>query len=134
LELGICADLIRDKNNYELCIYHNDNSRNIKFKSVKKKGGCESCKEKATKLKQEQQNMAKNKHFLSEQQPANNISNEDILFAHMVLKASGATQEYKDKANSIYKSIFNEDVVYSCCKNKAYIKLDYYVRNTLKLL
>ena len=57
-----------------------------------------------------------------------NVSNEDILFAHMVLKASGATQEYKDRANSIYKQLFNEDVVYSCCKNKAYIKLDYYVR------
>jgi len=56
------------------------------------------------------------------------------LFAHMVLQASGATQEYKDKANNIYKLIFNEDVVYSCCKNKAYIKLDYYVRNVLKLL
>jgi hypothetical protein len=69
-----------------------------------------------------------------EQQVTNGISNEDILFAHMVLQASGATQEYKDKANSIYKSIFNEDIVYSCCKNKAYIKFDYYVRNVLKLL
>ena len=133
-ELGICADLIRDKNNYELCIYHNESSRNIKFKDVKKKGGCKSCKTKATKLEQQKQNMAKSKHFLQEQQPSNTISNEDVLFAHMVLKASGATQEYKDKANSIYKSIFNEDVVYSCCKNKAFIKLDYYVRNTLKLL
>ena len=63
-----------------------------------------------------------------------NVSNEDILFAHMVLKSSGATQEYKDRANSIYKELFNENVVYSCCKNKAYIKLDHYVRNTLKLL
>jgi hypothetical protein len=63
-----------------------------------------------------------------------NVSNEDILFAHMVLKSSGATQEYKDRANSIYKQLFNEDVVYSCCKNKAYIKLDYYVTQTLKLL
>jgi hypothetical protein len=62
------------------------------------------------------------------------VSNEDILFAHMVLQASGATQEYKDKANNIYKLIFNEDVVYSCCKNRAYIKLDHYVRNVLKLL
>ena len=62
------------------------------------------------------------------------VSNEDVLFAHMVLQASGATPEYKEKANSIYKQIFNEDVVYSCCKNKAYIKLDYYVRNVLKLL
>ena len=62
-----------------------------------------------------------------------NVSNEDILFAHMVLKASGATQEYKDRANSIYKQLFNEDVVYSCCKNKAYIKLDHYVRQ-LKLI
>jgi hypothetical protein len=61
------------------------------------------------------------------------ISNEDILFAHMVLKASGATQEYKDRANSIYKQLFNEDVVYSCCKNRAYIKLDHYVRE-LKLI
>ena len=62
-----------------------------------------------------------------------NISNEDILFAHMVLKASGATQEYKDRANSIYKQLFNEDVVYSCCKNKAFIKLDYMARQ-LKLI
>jgi hypothetical protein len=62
-----------------------------------------------------------------------NISNEDILFAHMVLKASGATQEFKDRANSIYKQLFNEDVVYSCCKNRAYIKLDHYVRE-LKLI
>jgi hypothetical protein len=62
-----------------------------------------------------------------------NVSNEDILFAHMVLKASGATQEYKDRANSIYKQLFNEDVVYSCCKNRAYIKLDHYVRQ-LKLI
>jgi hypothetical protein len=62
-----------------------------------------------------------------------NVSNEDILFAHMVLKASGATQEYKDRANSIYKQLFNEDVVYSCCKNRAYIKLDHYVRE-LKLI
>ena len=61
-------------------------------------------------------------------------SNEDILFAHMVLKATGATQEYKDRANNIYKQIFNEDIVYSCCKNKAYIKLDHYVTQTLKLL
>jgi len=63
-----------------------------------------------------------------------NVSNEDILFAHMVLKASGATQEYKDRANSIYKQLFNEDVVYSCCKNRAYIKLDHYIRETLKLI
>ena len=79
--------------------------------------------------------MAKAKQQVQQEpQVINGISNEDILFAHMVLKSSGATPEYKDKANNIYKSIFNEDVVYSCCKNKAYIKLDYYVRNTLKLL
>ena len=68
------------------------------------------------------------------EQKINNVSNEDILFAHMVLKATGATQEYKDRANNIYKQIFNEDIVYSCCKNKAYIKLDHYVTQTLKLL
>ena len=69
-----------------------------------------------------------------EEQKINNVSNEDILFAHMVLKATGATQEYKDRANNIYKQLFNEDVVYSCCKNKAYIKLDHYVTQTLKLI
>ena len=73
------------------------------------------------------------KKKIEEQPITNNISNEDILFAHMVLKASGATQEYKDRANNIYKIIFGEDVVYSCCKNKAFIKLDYMVRQ-LKLI
>ena len=68
------------------------------------------------------------------EQKINNVSNEDILFAHMVLKATGATQEYKDRANNIYKQLFNENVVYSCCKNKAYIKLDHYVTQTLKLI
>jgi hypothetical protein len=77
--------------------------------------------------------MAKGKQ-LAQQPMTSSISNEDILFAHMVLQASGATQEYKDKANNIYKLIFNEDVVYSCCKNRAYIKMDHYVRNVLKLL
>ena len=73
------------------------------------------------------------KKKIQEQTITSNISNEDILFAHMVLKASGATQEYKDRANNIYKIIFGEDVVYSCCKNKAFIKLDYMVRQ-LKLI
>ena len=78
--------------------------------------------------------MAKAKQQKVLQPMTSSISNEDILFAHMVLQASGATQEYKDKANSIYKQLFNEDVVYSCCKNRAYIKMDHYVRNVLKLL
>jgi hypothetical protein len=79
--------------------------------------------------------MAKTKQKIQTEQPIkSNISNEDILFAHMVLKSSGATNEYKDKANIIYKQLFNEDVVYSCCKNRAFIKLDHYVRQTLKLL
>ena len=73
------------------------------------------------------------KKIIKEQTITSGISNEDILFAHMVLKASGATQEYKDRANNIYKVIFGEDVVYSCCKNKAFIKLDYMVRQ-LKLI
>ena len=62
------------------------------------------------------------------------VSNEDILLAHKILNASGATDEHKEIANNIYKQIFNEDVVYSCCKNRAFIKLDHYVRNVLKLL
>ena len=73
------------------------------------------------------------KKKIEEQPITSNVSNEDILFAYEVLRASGATQEYKDRANSIYKQLFNEDVVYSCCKNRAYIKLDHYVRQ-LKLI
>lgn len=76
--------------------------------------------------------MAKTKQTI--QPITSNISNEDIMFAHMVLQSSGATPEYKERANSIYKELFGEDVVYSCCKNRAYIKLDYYIRNTLKLI
>ena len=74
------------------------------------------------------------KKKVQEQPITNGVSNEDLLFAHMVLKSSGATQEYKDRANSIYKQIFNEDIVYGCCKNRAYIKLDYYITQTLKLI
>ena len=73
------------------------------------------------------------KKIIKEQTITSGITNEDILFAHMVLKASGATQEYKDRANNIYKVIFGEDVVYSCCKNKAFIKLDYMAKQ-LKLI
>ncbi len=73
------------------------------------------------------------KKIIKEQTITSGITNEDILFAHMVLKASGATQEYKDRANNIYKIIFGEDVVYSCCKNKAFIKLDYMAKQ-LKLI
>jgi hypothetical protein len=134
LELGICADLIRVKNNYELCIYHNNNIRNIKFKSEKKKGGCESCKEKATKLEQKKESIFDNLHFLNYQETIDIVSNEDILFAHKILKASGSIQADKDKVNKIYKSIFNENIEYSCCKKQAYFKLDNYVRNTLELL
>jgi hypothetical protein len=64
----------------------------------------------------------------------NGVSNEDILWAHNVLRAAGYTNEIKDKVAGIYKQLFNEELVYSCCKNRAFIKLDYYVRNVLKLL
>ena len=73
------------------------------------------------------------KKIIKEQTITSGITNEDILFAHMVLKASGATQEYKDRANNIYKVIFGEDIVYSCCKNRAFIKLDYMAKQ-LKLI
>ena len=136
LEQGICTDLIRVIDGYELCIYHNDNIRNIKFKSVKKKEGCESCKEKAIEFKKQKEklNIVKYKHFLEEQETINIISNEDILFAHKILKASGSIQADKDKVNKIYKSIFDENIVFSCCRKQAYIKLDNYVRNVLQLI
>lgn len=62
------------------------------------------------------------------------VSNEDILWCHSMLKATGFTDEIKVKVAHIYKQIFNEELVYSCCKNRGFIKLDYYVRNVLKLL
>ncbi len=64
----------------------------------------------------------------------NGLSNEDILWCHSMLKATGFTDEIKEKVSSIYKQLFNEELVYSCCKNRGFIKLDYYVRNVLKLL
>lgn len=64
----------------------------------------------------------------------NTVSNEDILWAHKMLQASGMTDEISNRVKSIYKELFNEELVYSCCKNRGYIKLDYHVRNVLKLL
>ena len=64
----------------------------------------------------------------------NGVSNEDILFAHNVLRATGCSDEIKLKVEGIYKQLFNEELKYSCCKNRGFIKLDYYVRNVLKLL
>jgi hypothetical protein len=68
-------------------------------------------------------------------QPVNNgLTNEEILWCHSMLKATGFTDEIRDKVSSIYKQLFNEELVFSCCKNRGFIKLDYYVRNVLKLL
>lgn len=64
----------------------------------------------------------------------NGVSNEDILWAHKMLQATGMTDEIKQKVMSIYKQVFNEDLQIGCCKNRGYIKLDYYVRNVLKLI
>jgi hypothetical protein len=64
----------------------------------------------------------------------NGVSNEDILFVHEALKSSGMSDEVRERVNVLYKELFNEDIVYSCCKNRAFIKLDHYVRNVLKLL
>jgi hypothetical protein len=61
-------------------------------------------------------------------------SNEEILFALEALRASGMTQEIRTKVNDVYMYLFNEHIVYSCCKNRAYIKMDHYVRNVLKLI
>lgn len=62
----------------------------------------------------------------------NNLSTDEILWAHKMLQASGMTDEIKEKVGIIYKQIFNEELQLRCCKNKAYIKLDYYVRHELK--
>lgn len=76
--------------------------------------------------------MAKNKRV--EEPITNGISNEDLLWVHKMLQASGMTDEIKEKVQSIYKQLFNEELVFSCCKNRGYIKLDYHLRNVLKLL
>lgn len=60
------------------------------------------------------------------------VSTDEILWAHQMLKASGMSAEIKEKVGAIYKEIFNEELQLSCCKNKAFIKLDYYVRHELK--
>lgn len=64
----------------------------------------------------------------------NGLSNEDLIWAHKMLQASGMTDEIKEKVLSIYKQLFNEDLVFSCCKNRGYIKLDYHLRNVLKII
>jgi hypothetical protein len=61
------------------------------------------------------------------------VSDEDILFALEALRVSGMTDEIREKVNHIYRTIFKEEITYSCCKNRAYIKLEHYVRNVLKL-
>lgn len=61
-----------------------------------------------------------------------NLSTDEILWAHKMLQASGMTDEIKQKVGAIYKQIFGEELQIRCCKNKAYIKLDYYVRHELK--
>lgn len=68
-------------------------------------------------------------------EPVNNgLTNEEILWCHNMLRATGFTPEIKEKVAHIYKQLFNEELVFSCCKNRGFIKLDYYVRNVLKLL
>jgi hypothetical protein len=61
-------------------------------------------------------------------------SNEEILFTLEALRSSGMTENIRTKVNEVYRYLFNEDIVYSCCKNRSYIKMEHYVRNTLKLI
>ena len=61
-------------------------------------------------------------------------SNEEILFTLEALRSSGMTEEIRTKVNEVYRYLFNEDIIYSCCKNRSYIKMEHYVRNTLKLI
>lgn len=69
------------------------------------------------------------------QEPSTNgLSTEELLWAHKMLQSSGMTEEIKQKVTSIYKQLFNEDLKFSCCKNRGYIKLDYHLRNVLKVL
>jgi hypothetical protein len=64
----------------------------------------------------------------------NGVSNEDALFAHEALRVSGMSDEVKERVNHIYRTIFNEEIKHSCCKNRAYNRMDHYVRNVLKVL
>jgi hypothetical protein len=64
----------------------------------------------------------------------NGVSNEDVLFTLEALRVSGMTDEVKERVNHIYRTIFNEEIKHSCCKNRAYNRMDHYVRNVLKLL
>lgn len=79
--------------------------------------------------------MAKKPKQQVQTEPTNNgLTNEEILWCHNMLRATGFTPEIKEKVATIYKQLFNEEFQMSCCKNRAFIRIDYYVRNVLKLL
>jgi len=44
----------------------------------------------------------------------NGLSNEDLIWAHKMLQASGMTDEIKEKVLSKNKQSFNEESVLSC--------------------
>jgi hypothetical protein len=121
-ELGICADLMRVKDNYELCVYHNNAKRNIKFKHLEKKEGCESCKEKVTKVTH-----IFNKNDIFYPTP------EEVYYAFNQLRDRlGGDKEFVSK---VYRALFNEEFNYNCgnCKNMQSARLRQYIVDVLKI-
>ena len=126
LDLGICADLIRVKDNYELCVYYNNKIKNIKFKHMgildkelkerlakaneeyktnppKKKKGCSDCKKKKTEAVLEK--------VKDEWIP----SSEDIKLAFAELTSFGGVKDDKKEfINRVYVYIFNEEFDWNC--------------------
>lgn len=90
-----------------------------------KKAGCHSCKKKKEEIDETNIPTENNNQF----------SNEEILWTLTAMRASGMSKEHKIKANTIYRSIFNEDINFGCggCKDSNLRKLEHYVQNVLQL-
>jgi hypothetical protein len=63
------------------------------------------------------------------------INVDEVLWAHTALQASGMTDEHKQRANNVYRLIFNEDVNFGCggCKDANVRKLDHYIKEVMKI-
>jgi len=59
----------------------------------------------------------------------------ELIWAHTALQSSGMTDEHKNRVNSIYFPIFNENVNFGCggCKDANFRRLDHYIREVLKI-
>jgi hypothetical protein len=86
--------------------------------------GCSNCKKKKEEIEVQEV-----------PQINTDVNVEELLWAHQALHASGMTDEHKNRVNSIYYPIFNENVNFGCggCKEANLRRLDHYIREVLKI-